>query len=190
MILPASLLVTSFTLLSSLAIAGEHHHHDHDHYTEHTHAHHEQNPHEHGVAQMFLTMVDHDVLVEVKSPLYNVVGFEHAPKNQQQQQQLQNQREAIQAGDLIQLDQAAQCQQKSAKIMSATHNQQSEQTGHRDLSFEYQWHCQQPKAIKNINMQRLFQTWPHLQTLRVEWVHQHHQSAMTLQPDTPVIHFE
>lgn len=203
-------------LLYALPLQAEQHHHGH--HSDHQHGHdYQQTAHEHGIAEMQLTIVENDVLIEVKSPLYNVLGFEHKAKNSSQKSTIAKQLKRIESGELITLDTAAQCQLTNKHIHHPfkdelhqhdhkehahhkhshnehhghdnQHNHAAAKT-HRDLSFEYQYRCANPKALKTINSAALFSAWSHLSQLRVEWIHHNHQSAMTLTKTAPVIAFE
>lgn len=194
--LPFFLIGSLFSLPVS---SSEGHHHDHH---GHNHDHHQQ-AHEHGIAAMQLVIVEDDVLVEVKSPLFNVIGFEHEARNQEQTNAIKKQLAKIDDGTLIQFNNKAQCKltgkhlhhpfKHVLKDNQHKHNHDADHdsnTSHRDLSFEYQFKCKQPKALKSINTQALFQSWNNLQKLRVEWVYHNHQSAITLNRKHPVILFE
>lgn len=193
--------------------AAEHSHNNHhEHLHEHDHEqpnHYEQMAHEHGVAQMFLTVVGEEVLIEVKSPLYNVIGFEHQPNNLEQKTAIKQQMQRIKTGQLIQISAAAKCEMTQQQLNNPFHhkndelkhdehnhnnekhsNEHAEHKAHKDLSFEYQFHCKQPQALNNVNAQPLFKAWPNLQNLRVEWIYKNHQSALTLTADAPSISFE
>ena len=175
---------------------------------EHQHSeshHHEQHAHQHGVAQMQMVIAGKDVLIEVASPLFNVVGFEHKPNSEQQKKAFKQQVSAISKGDLIALTAEAQCRLESNDIDhpfadSHAHNDhEHEHEGdhtsdykqtHNNLRFEYQLHCESPQNLNDVNTQPLFTAWPNLQTLNVEWVYNNRQSAKTLSPDQPLLTFQ
>ena len=46
--------------------------------------------HVHGEASLNLVLDDHSLFIEFKSPAYNLVGFEHEPKNQTQLKQVRD----------------------------------------------------------------------------------------------------
>lgn len=166
----------------------EQHHHDHHGHDMHEHANdHETKAHEHGVATMHLTMVEHDVLIEVISPAYNALGFESKPNNTQQKQ-LKQTFAKINQGKLVEVNKTALCHLETKRARNPFADSENN-SSHNDVSFEYKFHCEHPEKIANVNAANLFKAWPHLNTLRVEWIYKDHQSAITLKPETPSIEF-
>ena len=189
-----------------LASTQEHAHEQHSH--NHTmHA-----AHEHGVAEMQLTIVKDQAMIEVNSPLFNVVGFEHAVRNDAQAKRIEEQIEKIKHAQLFKLGTDKQCKIASVQVQqpfSKTHDQhlhednhkhdhdghhedhttheQKTESSHRDLSFAYQYQCQDTGSIRQLDTSQLFHQWSNLQHLRVEWIFNHHQSAATLHRENPIL---
>jgi len=182
----------SMSLAAPLVQANEEHQHQESHG-------HEQHAHVHGVAQMQMVIAGKDVLIEVASPLFNVVGFEHKPNNEQQKKAFKQQVSAISKGDLITLTAEAQCRLESHDIdhpfaENHAHNEHEHGHGsehaHKNMRFEYQLHCESPQKLNDVNTQPLFTAWPNLQKLNVEWINNNRQSAKTLSPDQPLLTFQ
>jgi len=186
--------VGTFTLVGSVQ-AEYHHNHEHHHeeYTEHK-------AHEHGTANMQLVMMENQVLIEVVSPLFNMLGFEHLANNKQQQKIIAKQLKLIEQAELIALDSKAECSLESKIVQhpfakshdSHGHHEHNnhDESKHRDITFEYHFHCKQPANLKQVNTDKLFKAWPNLHKLRVEWIYHNHQSAIDLAPTTPLLNFE
>jgi|GEM_PF-1122951 len=185
----------SMSLTTPFALANEAHQHSGSH-------NHEQHAHVHGVAKMQMVIAGKAVLIEVASPLFNVVGFEHKPNNEQQKKAMKQRVSAISKGDLITLTAQAQCRLESNDIDlpfadSHAHNEHEHEhkddhssdykQTHNNLRFEYQLHCESPQNLNDVNTQPLFTAWPNLQKLNVEWVYNNRQSAKTLSPDQPLL---
>jgi len=189
-------LITSSLCLSGPALAGDHHHHEHDHSHNQHKNHHGYQAHEHGVANMQLVIMENEILIEVHSPLFNMLGFEHQANSSTQQKLIQQQLQLINQAKLIELDAKAQCQVLSKTVKHPFENklqakdQDTPQAKHRDIHFEYHLRCQKPRNLKQINMDNLFSAWQHLQSLRVEWIYHNHQSAVKLTREMPVLSFE
>ena len=206
----ASLLVAALT--ASQTIAADHEHqHPHDNEHRHAHSQHTQTAHEHGVAQMSLTIVKNDVLIEVTSPLYNVIGFEHKPKNDEQRINFKQQIKVINNAKLVQLNNSAQCSLVEVNLVNPfhhpdrhdeMHHQHNDKhnhdhkhgnhmhSTHKDMSFEYQLHCDAPEKITTVNAEALFKAWPNLKNLRTEWIFQNKQSAANLTPENTSVNFD
>ncbi len=192
------LLTTLLAVNTSATAQALHEHHEHD-------QHEAQAVHEHGVAHMQFVVAEQEVLLEVSSPLYNVIGFESEPSTPEQLDVFEKQLAAIEKGDLIRFNPQAQCRLKNQTIRNPFpkmkahdhavsehdgHEHKHGEHGHTDLSFEYELHCQSADELKELNSQNLFKAWPNLQTLRVEWIFQNQQSADTLDRDHTVLHFK
>ncbi|WP_281222941.1 zinc uptake protein ZrgA [Photobacterium sanguinicancri] len=77
---------TVFATLVSSLITGQalaHNHHDESEYRQH-------GAHVHGVVELNIAQDANALLVEITAPGADVVGFEHAPKNDQQKKELDN----------------------------------------------------------------------------------------------------
>ena len=186
--------VSTFTLVNSVQ-AEEQYHHEHGHEHENHHREYtEHKAHEHGAANMQLMILKDEVLMQVESPLFNMLGFEHQANNKQQKKLFTQQLKLIEQTNLIELDGKAQCVLDSQKVQHpfenayAHHNH--DENKHRDISFEYHFHCKEASNLKQINTEKLFKTWPHLHKLRVEWIYQNQQSAAELSREIPVLNFK
>ena len=66
--------------------------------------------HEHGAAKVELVLEGSDVLVNFASPLYNLIGFEHAPRDDQDRQAVASARAVLDdPGNLVLLQVGAAC---------------------------------------------------------------------------------
>jgi len=86
---------------------------------------------------MYLTIVNQDILVEILSPLYNMLSFEHKPKTMEQKRLAAAKLTTIKNANLININPAAQCQLKQ-QSMHNPFEDASNQSDHKDISFEYQ----------------------------------------------------
>lgn len=200
-------LLGGFLILSPCLWANSHHDHSHDH--NQPHGHFEQKAHEHGVAQMQFVIAENEVLIEISSPLYNLLGFEHKPKLAEQKQAVERQLSNIQSGKLISFNQQSECKltellytdhpfmNEDERHLPTTHSQQKVQgqdphqnrhKGHKDIAFEYEMHCQYPHKLTHLDTGPLFSAWHNLQTLRVQWVYKNRQSAATVTRSNTIIH--
>lgn len=155
----------------------------------------EQKPHEHGVAQMEFVIDGKAILLTLNSPLYNLLGFEHKPKLGQQKQAVKQQLKHITSGALIGFNATAKCsvyeihyQHPFEKEDRDAHTHQEPHKGHphkthKDITFEYEFTCGEPQHLNTLDASSLFSKWPNLHTLRIQWIGQQGQSAMTLTPN-------
>jgi len=181
------------TLTLGTVSADSSHHHDH-----HSHSHssndHDHNAlaaHEHGIAQMQIVIDHQQLLMEIQTPLYNVVGFEHAPKSITQQQTYRDQMSMIRQGNLIKWNRSAACKLQNVELESPFgkhhdhhHGKQKPEGTHQDVSFEYGFNCQ-GAGEKVLDIQPLFKAWPNLQSLRLQWINNGKQKAVELTRNAP-----
>lgn len=163
--------------------------------------HNHQQAHEHGIANLNIVSTDNLVLIELATPVFNVLGFEHPPHNATQEQQLKQQLERITTGQLIKPNASAQCQFELGLLNNPYaanqphthhkddlhHSHQMEESSHRNFSFEYHYQCQSPQQLNAIDTTVLFAKWPHLKQVRVQKIVNQQQSAMELTSQNPVI---
>jgi len=147
---------------------------------------HEQKPHVHGIANMELVIHKQAILLTVHSPLYNLLGFEHKPKLAEQKQAVKLQLDKIKAGNLITFNTAAKCEVKAIhyehpfETNDHHSNEHKGHKGHKDINFEYELLCHSPNKLAMLNSEALFSAWKNLNNLRVQWIGQGKQSAVTL----------
>ncbi|MCG6368641.1 ZrgA family zinc uptake protein, partial [Vibrio fluvialis] len=66
--------------------------------------------HVHGQVEFNIAQDGHDLLLEITAPGADVVGFEHAPENTEQENQLKAAVEKLSQADLmVQINEAAKC---------------------------------------------------------------------------------
>lgn len=161
--------------------------------------------HEHGVAALDVAQEGQTLDVYLQSPLANLLGFEHAPKDARQRQLVQDLAQWLQSGSWLQLPAQAGCQVVQTDVQGLTgqhetaqhqhdhkdknkhdhqhqhdHNHKhEEQHSHADLQLTQRFHCQQPQALKQIEV-ALFAKAVDLQRLNVQWVNAAGQGAATL----------
>jgi len=77
----------------------------------------EHGAHEHGAASLSIALDGSRIYIDLDSPAYNVLGFEHAPSSTAQQDVLDAARLALESGSSFVFDSVAECSLESAEIM-------------------------------------------------------------------------
>ena len=73
--------------------------------------------HQHGVVSWHIAQADHEVMIEIHAPGSDLVGFEHAPKNDVQQKLINQSLDALAApAQLLQFNAEAKCQLEEESI--------------------------------------------------------------------------
>jgi len=145
--------------------------------------------HTHGQGHMTLVFESGQLIVELKTPALNMLGFEHQPTSEKQWKVLDVLKKRLQEPNPI-LELKPSCQLKSkeidvpysgeqAKTARSPHNEHAEHHAdedhkghqhaeHADIIARYEWRCKTSEMPK-INV-GYFAEYPGFETLRVEWV--------------------
>ena len=165
--------------VTGYSMAGDNHDHKHNH-DHHHHDHGSDNTslavHQHGKASLQLVMEAETVRVDLLSPAYNIIGFEHAIETAKQQSQLDAAIALLeQPADWLTLE-AGDCQLADVEV---THTFAAEQNKHADFKASYEYNCAALGQIEAVNIQ-LAQRLPELVLLEVMWITPAKQGAATL----------
>ncbi len=129
--------------------------------------------HEHGSAKLNVALDGSALYLELESPAANIVGFEHAPVNDQEKSQLDQARIQLQNPEnLFLLPKGAGCQIVETDVDSslftgmAGHehhhddsNEETEEEGHADIHAVYHFECSEPQQISYVEL-KIFATFP------------------------------
>ncbi|NLY57003.1 DUF2796 domain-containing protein [Pseudomonas sp. MYb185] len=165
-------LALALTAVVSLAL---HAHEPHDH----AHGSHNAAAHQHGVGTLDIVIDGQQLLLELSTPAADLLGFEHAPHNQTQRDQLDSLMNTLrQPEKLFALPAAAQCSLDSAELHSplfALHEHSSDdahaqhehhhghddehQHEHADITAQYSYSCITPTRLEHLDV-TLFDLFP------------------------------
>lgn len=156
--------------------------------------------HEHGVATLNAALDGRKLVVQLESPLDNLVGFEHAPRNDRQRAALRKMEASLQAGNrLLRPSPAADCTVKGVKIDhpygasagptpaegSKTKTEPTKGTGakpaetHAEVRATYELECAKPEALARVEV-LFFEVFPGMKRLRAQTASPRGQGSATL----------
>lgn len=142
---------------------------------QHNHAATSTAAHVHGQAVLNMVISSDMVMAAFHSPLDNLLGFEHPPATEAQQQAYQALLDSLQDANAIFRLNGGDCELASVQINDPF----AEADAHHELDAEYTLNCTDSTAI--IGMQtELFATYPRLQKIDVQLIRDAGQSAFTL----------
>ena len=145
---------------------------------QHNHASTSTAAHVHGQAALNMVISGDMVMAAFHSPLDNLLGFEHQPATEAQQQAYQALLDSLQDVNAIFRLNGGDCELASVQI-NDPFAKASAQHAHHELDAEYTLNCTDSTAI--IGMQTdLFATYPRLQKIDVQLIRDAGQSAFTL----------
>jgi len=176
---------------------------------EDAHAHREHGAHEHGVGSLTLALDGKEMEIELESPAANLVGFEHAPKDDSQRAGLERAVALLKDGErLFSFPKAAGCRLTAASVSSsllghepaekADHEDHkahaeapsaaAEHESHADLDADYRFECTHPDKIDQVEV-GLFAAFPATERLNVQYVTARGQGGAELTKAQPRIVF-
>jgi len=156
--------------------------------------------HVHGTGKLNIALDGNNLLIGVTSPTANIVGFEHAPENEQQSHQVHQAVELLKEGEkLFVFTKKAHCSLHEAHVESdmaqgdheeheAHHEDHDEHahsekdhdtSSHSEFEVEYYFECNNPDSLKSINVQ-LFSHFPGFEKLEVQLLTPKRQTAIEL----------
>jgi hypothetical protein len=202
-----SSIFVALLLATSTAMSGEKnaHQHQHDHHHDHKHKHslqqhhgqdhehdqaHQEGAHVHGLAELNLVLEGEQLLMQLQSPAYNIVGFEHKPATQEEQQRLEHAMAQLRASEtLFSLPTAAHCTIKEVTLHSPLLEQNtSDHLTHTDIEAEYNYSCNYPEALTHLDVQLLV-IFPLMEKITVQTVTPAGQSRVELSAKETRIQF-
>ena len=152
--------------------------------------------HEHGVAELRVVSDGSVLEIELRSPLDNLVGFEHAPRTATQRKAMaEAERRLKEGGSLFRPTEAAGCAMTAAALDSPwlqgpRHDHghdhvhahaHAEHDGHAELVAAYRFECTLPERLQGLQL-RLFEAFPRLREVRVEHATRSGQGAAIVKP--------
>ncbi|NCA69155.1 MAG: DUF2796 domain-containing protein [Sphingobacteriia bacterium] len=151
--------------------------------------------HVHGMAHLNIAIAGAQVLVELTSPAATMVGFERAPRTQEERETLALARENLLAGDaMIRFSTRAACRLLNVELDTDLaahghdHDHHDGDERHADLHVSYRFECDQPAALDSAAL-GLFAGFPALERVLVQYVMDEGQGGAELTPGQPVVSF-
>ena len=113
--------------------------------------------HVHGVARLDVAIEPTRIVLQLNSPLDNLLGFERAPRTDDERKQAAAVVDRLRKPDLFQADPAAGCTLKSVSLSSAAlklgnPDPAEEEAGHADIDGTFELACQDATAAKFIDV--------------------------------------
>lgn len=152
-------------LAGGLIYAGGLNAHDYSH--DHSHAHTQLGAHVHGSGYLQIAAVENQMQVLLQVSAGDIVGFEHKPRDQAQQQALEEAVHFLSSGEWVRPLNDKPCTLNEAD----THATQldPEHSGHGDFYTSLTFECHADVTVAGVNV-LLFDKYPSVETLAVEWL--------------------
>jgi hypothetical protein len=147
--------------------------------------------HVHGVASLQIAVDGQTLTLSLRTPLENLVGFEHAPRTEQQKKALRDAEESLKSpASHFAPTAVARCEASSSKLESPFASKSEpggkemrgkSQTGeaHAELVAQYVFRCEHPDRLQGVEV-KLFDRFRNLRRVDVEFVGPRGQKAYRL----------
>lgn len=138
--------------------------------------------HHHGAASLQVSVDGRILHITLDGPADNLLGFEHAPRNEAQKKTVARTDERLkQPLELFTTPPGAECQAQPALVDMKLPTAGSGDT-HSEVEAEWRWDCRQPGALTHVDVGGLFKTFPRLKQLKVQIVTAQGQKTAVLKP--------
>ena len=162
---------------------GDEDHDDRDHDDEGTSA--GLGAHEHGSAELLVAVAGSDVVIDLVSPAFNIIGFEYEPASDDDIAQAETQIDRLRATGIIEINAEAGCEQVGDLMI-----EQEYDGSHAEITGSWFFSCDAADQITRLDATELFAEFPNLEDVDAQWVSDSGQSAAELSPASPVLRFE
>lgn len=145
--------------------------------------------HQHGVLTLDIAVEAGRLVVQMESPLDNLVGFERAPRNAAERKRVDAALERLQAGQaLFVIDPAAQCTLAKVELSSAVLKlgsaaNEPADDDHADIDAAYEFDCANAAQAAHVDV-GLFQAFSGMQRIEVQVAAPQGQFKRTLRRPT------
>ena len=163
---------------AELELAGADHSDDHDDDDHDDHDDHDDKDvrqlgsHVHGNASLSMALDGEVLVIELESPLYNLLGFEHAPENERQRKTLEDAEIKVSELDnLFTINPEAGCEGEVPEYSHLMYNHSKDHdddhSDHKDALLEYSFTCAAPGKLRTltVNLFDHFQEMGELETV-------------------------
>jgi hypothetical protein len=155
--------------------------------------------HEHGVTVLNIALEDTSLVIEMKAPAVNVVGFEHPPGTDEQKQAIADALAKLQGDALFAMPAGSGCQLESAEakhIVEAAdddhddHDDHDEgdkaKATHSEFTALYSFKCAAPGRLDDVSV-ALFEQFPLTTEIEASFIGPEVQTFAELTPSNPVL---
>lgn len=185
----------AMTLFSGFALAHGNDGHAHEH--SESKGRHDNAAHVHGAGDLEVVQDGNGVFISLNTPLYNVLGFEHMPKTDTERVKARRVTSLLKANGLFLFSDDAQCKRSAHKIYSEVlnphshgpqgdHQQHDHESEHSDLRVAYEFECEKPAALKEIEV-RVFRQFPSFEKIEVQALFPSGQIGASLTPKNNIL---
>lgn len=145
---------------------------------------HAQHAHVHGTAQLAVSVEGNMLQLDFDSPLENLIGFEHAPRNERERQAVQRMMNTLRRPEMLFVPTgAARCVPENPQITMPFSDidgtKASKPDDYADVEATFTFRCETPSRLNDIEA-RLLDAFPGVKKVNVQLVTPRGQAAAIL----------
>ena len=133
----------------------------------HSHA---PSTHVHGAMELNIAMAGNALEVQFTSPALDLLGFEHLPTTDQQQEQITQLRSTLTQPIALFSLQAASCQINDSHLSSALFDNAEAQLPHNDVQAHYRLHCTSLDNLTHLDVSQWFKAFPKTEKISAQLI--------------------
>jgi len=125
--------------------------------------------HVHGESHLDLAQTETGLELQWRSPAADLLGFEHAPRNQQEEDAVAALRQSLENPQpLVKLPAAADCRLTEASAISPLFAKDASASGHLDVDASMSFSCSKPGALASLDLSGWFARFPNSHSVEVQ----------------------
>jgi len=160
---------------------------------------HEHKAHTHGISEIELIISTETISIKFESPANNIVGFEHAASNTEEENQIKRAHSILSKPASIFSFQGTNCTSISSSVTidglaKEPHkhqpaNKYQPHSTHKEITAEYRFQCKSSEDLTSIKTQ-LFNKFSNINEINVMWISDKNQGMSVLNPNNPQLFVE
>ena len=159
---------------------------------------HSLDAHIHGLASLNVALEEQKLELQLASPAMNILGFEHLPNSNSDQQAVETAQKTLHNPALLfELNSVAKCTLTSTSVDNDLlvnrddhdhhHAADVSEHQHSDITAHYHYHCSVPTALNSIDLSGFFTQFPHTEKIQVQLVTDEQQRGIELSAQQSIL---
>ena len=144
-----------------------------------------QDAHVHGLSQLTIALEKQTLLVEINSPLMDIVGFEGEPRTKVQKDSIERAKTKLRKISNVLIFKGGSCLEKNIDVTLGhdhsnehSHSEHHHDT-HSEISAVYKFKCSEPEGLQEITV-LLQNQFSRMEKIKAQWVTSNAQGQITL----------
>ena len=151
-----------------------------------------QDAHVHGLSYLKIALENRTLLVEINSPLMDIVGFEGEPRTKVQKDSIERAKTKLRKIDNVLIFKGGSCLEKNIDVTLGhdhsnehSHSEQHHDT-HSEISAVYKFKCSEPEELQEITV-LLQNQFSRMEKIKAQWITPDSQGQITLDKNKNLI---